>query len=249
MRAPSLRSSPRSRWGLAVLVLMAVLLQGCATVAHPDKRDPLESVNRGVFAFNDAADTAVVKPVATAYRNVVPSLVRKGIGNFFNNLEDVWSIFNNAIQGRRMDTGDSIGRVMVNSTVGILGLVDVATDLNIERHTTDFGTTLGRWGVPPGPYVVLPLLGPSTLREVAALPIDMQGSAITHVPDEAARNSLGAVKLVNLRAKYLGAGDVVEGAALDKYSFTRDSYLQRQRNVQYDGNPPDEDEATESQKP
>jgi len=237
------------RWGIAALSLAALLLQGCATVANPDKRDPLESMNRSVFAFNDAADAAVVKPVATVYRNVVPNLVRKGVGNFFNNLEDVWSIFNNAIQGRRMDTGDSIGRVMVNSTIGILGLVDVASDLNIERHTTDFGMTLGRWGVPPGPYVVLPLLGPSTLREVAALPVDRQGNALTYVDDESARTGLTVVKLLNLRAKYLNAGDVVAGAALDKYSFTRDSYLQRQRNQQYDGNPPDEDGEAEPEKP
>lgn len=241
--------STAPRWGVVALALAALLLQGCATVANPDKRDPLESINRSVFAFNDAADAAVLKPVATAYRNVVPSLVRKGIGNFFNNLEDVWSIFNNAIQGRRLETGDSIGRVMVNSTVGILGLVDVASDLNIERHTSDFGMTLGRWGVPPGPYVVLPLLGPSTLREVAALPVDMQGNVVTHVDDEGTRTGLTVVKLVNLRAKYLGAGDVVEGAALDKYSFTRDSYLQRQRNIQYDGNPPDDDGDTEPEKP
>jgi phospholipid-binding lipoprotein MlaA len=239
----------RPRWGMLALALVALLLQGCATVARPDKRDPLESVNRSVFAFNDAVDAAVVKPVATAYRDVVPSLVRKGVGNFFNNLEDVWSIVNNAIQGRRMQTGHSIGRVMVNSTVGLLGLVDVASDLNIERHTTGFGMTLGRWGVPPGPYVVMPLLGPSTLREVAALPVDRQGNALTYVDDETTRTVLTATKLINLRAKYLSAGDVVAGAALDKYSFTRDSYLQRQRNQQYDGNPPDDDGDTESEKP
>jgi phospholipid-binding lipoprotein MlaA len=237
------------RWGTAALVLLPLVLQGCATVAYPDKRDPLESMNRSVFAFNDAADEAVVKPVATLYRNVVPSLVRKGVGNFFSNLEDVWSTFNNAIQGRRMDTGDSIGRVMVNSTVGILGLVDVASDLNIERHTTDFGMTLGRWGVPPGPFIVMPLLGPSTLREVVALPVDIQGNVVTHVDDEGTRTGLTVLKLLNLRAKYLGAGDVVAGAALDKYSFIRDSYLQRQRNQQYDGNPPDEGGDTEPEKP
>jgi phospholipid-binding lipoprotein MlaA len=233
------------RSAFSALVLAALLLQGCATVAQPDRRDPLESVNRSMFAFNDVVDKAVLKPVATVYRDAVPGLVRKGVGNFFNNLEDVWSIFNNAIQLRRMDTGDSIARVMVNSTVGIFGLVDVASDLNIDRHSADFGLTLGRWGVPPGPYVVIPLLGPSTLREVAALPVDMQGSVVNHVPDEGTRTGLTVVDLVNIRAKYLNAGDVVSGAALDKYSFTRDSYLQRQRNRQYDGNPPDEDAGTE----
>lgn len=225
---------------LCLALLLA--LQGCATVAQPDKRDPFEGFNRSMFALNDKLDYVVVKPTATAYQKVTPSWMRKGVTNFFNNLEDAWSIVNNALAGRRIETGDSIARVMVNSTIGFLGFVDMASDLNIERHNAGFGLTLGRWGVPPGPYVVLPLLGSSTLREVAALPVDMQGSAVNQVNDEATRTGLTVLKGVNLRAKYLGAGDVVDGAALDKYSFFRDSYLQRQRNIQYDGNPPDEDE-------
>ena len=242
MASPFASSSWRSRWSVLLAVLLTLVLQGCATVANPDKRDPFEGFNRSVFAFNDAVDTAVVKPAATAYQKVTPSWFRQGVGNFFNNLEDMWSVVNNALAGRRVETGDSLGRVMLNSTIGVLGLIDVASSLNVERHNADFGLTLGRWGVPPGPYVVLPLLGPSTLREVAALPVDMQGNAVTHVNDEGIRTGLTGVKLINLRAKYLGAGSVVDGAALDKYSFFRDSYLQRQRNIQYDGNPPDEDE-------
>lgn len=149
-----------------------VVLSGCATVQTPDARDPWESMNRSVFSFNDKLDRFVLKPVATAYRDVVPSFARKGVHNFFGNLSDVWSAVNNALAGRGQETGDSISRVVVNSTVGVLGLFDVATDLKIARHRADFGTTLGRWGVKPGPYVVLPLLGPATLREVAALPVD-----------------------------------------------------------------------------
>jgi phospholipid-binding lipoprotein MlaA len=224
-----------------IALLLVALLQGCASVPNPDPRDPMESWNRGVYGFNDALDRAVVKPVATVYRGALPQWMRSGVGNFFNNLEDVWSIVNNALQLRGRDTGDSIGRVMVNSTVGVVGLIDVASELNIERHTADFGLTLGRWGVGAGPYVVLPLLGPSTMRSVVALPVDWKGNLVNQVTDDATRYGLTGLNLVDTRATYLQAGSVVEEAALDQYSFIRDSYLQRQRNRVYDGNPPEED--------
>lgn len=224
------------RWAL---VACLGLLQACATVATPDPRDPLESFNRGVFGFNDVLDRAVIKPTATVYRDVTPDWFRKGVGNFFGNLGDVWSAVNNALQLRGQDTGDSVGRVMINTTIGLGGLIDVASDLNIERHSADFGLTLGRWGVGAGPYVVLPLLGPYTLREVAAIPVDQQGNLVNLIADDPTRYGLTILNVVDLRAKYLRAGDVMEGAALDKYSFTRDAYLQRQRNRVYDGNPPE----------
>jgi phospholipid-binding lipoprotein MlaA len=215
-------------------------------VANPDPRDPIVSFNRGVYGFNDGLDRAVVKPVATAYRDAAPDWFRKGVSNFFANLGDVWSVVNNALQLRGQDTGDSIGRVMVNTTIGLGGLIDVASDLNIDRHTADFGLTLGRWGVPPGPYVVLPLLGPFTLREVAALPLDQQGNLVNQIADDPTRYGLTVLNVVDIRAQYLRAGDVVEGAALDAYSFTRDAYLQRQRNRVYDGNPPEEADPAET---
>lgn len=218
-----------------------VLLQACATVASPDSRDPIESFNRSVFGFNDVVDKAVLKPVATAYRGVVPDMVRKGVGNFFGNLEDFWSAINNGMQLRGRDMGDNLGRFMVNTTMGLGGVMDVASDLNIERHPGNFGVTLGRWGVRPGPYVVLPLLGSYTLREVVAIPVDQQGNLVSQIPVEGTRTGLTVLNAVDTRAKYLRAGDVVEGAALDRYSFTRDAYFQRQRNQQYDGNPPEED--------
>jgi phospholipid-binding lipoprotein MlaA len=217
-----------------------LVLSGCATVQTPDERDPWESMNRSVFSFNDKLDRFVLKPVATVYRDVVPSVARKGVHNFFGNLSDVWSAVNNALAGRKQETGDSISRVFVNSTVGILGLFDVATDLKIERHRADFGTTLGRWGVKPGPYVVLPLFGPATLREVAALPVDVRASLTNQFAEAATRDTLLLLNLVDTRASYLGASDAVEGAALDGYSFMRDAYFQRQRYLQYDGNPPDD---------
>lgn len=215
-------------------------LQGCATVAQPDARDPLESFNRTIFGFNEKVDQVVLKPVATGYKAITPNWLRKGVGNFFNNLEDMWSAVNNGLQGRGQDFSDSAGRVMINTTIGLLGVMDVASDLSIDRHTADFGQTLGRWGVPPGPYVVLPIMGPRTLREVAGLPVDFQLAPLYTVGNQDAHTWLPVVDVVDIRAKYLNAGDVLDGAALDSYSFRRDAYLQRQRNIQFDGNPPDE---------
>lgn len=231
------------RWCLLAVV---VLLQACATVASPDRRDPLESVNRSIYGFNDRLDTALVKPVATVYRDVTPDWFRAGVGNFFNNIEDVWSTVNNALQGRGEYALDSAKRVAVNTTVGLLGAFDIASKMDIDKHPTNFGLTLGRWGMGPGPYVVLPLLGPSTLRGIAGMPLDRQGNLITYVDDEGTRTGATALNLINLRATYLQAGDVVDGAALDKYSFMRDAYLQRQLNKVYDGNPPEEEEPESS---
>lgn len=226
-------------WRRLLALTMLLALQACATVAQPDARDPMESFNRTVFGFNEVVDKAVLKPVATGYKAVTPDWMRKGVGNFFNNLQDMWSAVNNGLQGRGQEFSDSVGRVMVNSSIGLLGLIDVASDLNIERHTADFGLTLGRWGVPPGPYVVLPILGPYTLREVAAFAVDTRGMPVYNIGEQDTRTWLPIVDVVDLRAKYLSAGDVLEGAALDPYSFRRDAYFQRQRNIQFDGNPPE----------
>ena len=225
------------------VVLFCAWSTANAGASPPVPHDPLESLNRVVFSFNDMLDRAVVKPVALAYTSVAPRWVRKGVNNFFGNLDDVWSFANNAITLRPVATADSLGRVMVNSTVGLLGLVDVATSLDIEKHTTDFGTTLGRWGVAPGPYVVLPFMGPRTLREVVALPLDRQGNLINHLQDVNTRDGLTVLSFLDLRASYLKAGDVIDGASLDPYSFVRDSYLQRQRYRQYDGEVPETTEA------
>ena len=240
MFSPSWSLGRLGRWSaLAVLVV----LQACATVANPDRRDPLETLNRGVFGFNDAVDVALLQPIATIYRGVTPSWARTGVGNFFNNLDDVWSAVNNGLQGRPKHAGESIGRVVINTTVGLLGVVDVASKLELERRPANFGLTLGRWGIKPGPYVVLPLLGPSTLREVLALPIDLQGNLVNHVQDENIRSLLTGLNVVNVRSNLLQASSMANDAALDKYSFFRDAYLQRQRNKFYDGNPPEEAEA------
>lgn len=226
-----------SRWGV---LLVLALLQACAAVPYKDPRDPMESWNRGVFSFNDSVDRAVVKPVATAYQRVLPHWVRTGINNFFNNLDDAWSFVNNALTLRGQATADSFGRVMVNTTMGLGGILDVAGEMGMERHSANFGLTLGRWGVGPGPFVVLPFLGSSTLRDTLAMSIDRQGNLVNSVADVATRDTLTILNLVDTRATYLRAGDVLDGAALDKYSFTRDAFLQRRRSQVYDGNPPDE---------
>ncbi len=211
--------------GLCAGLLALALLQGCAT--GPNPRDPFEPFNRSVSRFNEGLDEAIVKPVAQAYQDVLPSPVRTGVSNFFNNLSDVWSMVNNLLQGRPQAAGDSLMRFSINTTMGLGGVLDWASDMGIERHREDFGKTLGRWGVDTGPYLVLPILGPSTVRDTAALTVDTRGDLVNHVHDVSARNSLYVLRAVDLRASLLRAGEVLDQAALDKYSFTRDAYLQR----------------------
>lgn len=232
-----------SKGGAAALTVACLFSAAVhAQAAQPDPRDPFETFNRAVFSVNDVLDRALIKPVATVYRQVAPYWLRKGVGNFFGNLSDVWSVVNNAAALKGQATSDSVGRVMVNTTVGLLGLIDVATEMEIEKHPADFGLTLGRWGVSPGPYVVLPVLGPFTLREVAALPVDYQGNLVTQIDDRSTRNGLTVLNIVSVRESYLKAGDVIDAAALDAYSFTRDSYFQRQRYREYDGDVPESPE-------
>ncbi len=234
---PSWRGGMRARAALLSLLVLA----GCASGPNVNPRDPLEPFNRGVYKVNDAIDTAVLKPVATAYRDVTPSFVQRGVGNFFANLQDAWSFVNNALQFKGQAAGESLMRFGVNSTFGLAGLLDVATEMNIERHTKDFGHTLGYWGVAPGPYLVLPLLGPSTLRDTAALPIDMQGNLVSAINHDTTRTVVSVVRVVDTRASLLKASSMLEELAFDKYTFVRDAYLQRRRNAVYDGNPPEED--------
>ena len=230
--------------GCAVAMLVACLGAGAAhaQTARPDPRDPFEPFNRTMFSINDALDRALIKPVAKVYGKITPRWMRQGVGNFFGNLGDVWSVVNNAAALKGQATSDSVGRVMVNSTIGLLGLIDVASDLDIEKHPADFGLTLGRWGMSPGPYVVLPILGPFTLREVVALPLDYQGNLVNHVADERTRDALTVLNAIDVRESYLKAGDVIDAAALDAYSFTRDSYFQRQRYRLYEGEEPESPE-------
>ncbi len=223
------------RWAFAAVALASTV--GCATVAGqpPNPVDPLEPLNRSVYRFNDTVDRAVLRPVATAYRNALPLMVRTGVNNFFGNLGEVWNLANNVMQLKLQNSAETFMRLNVNTIFGLGGLLDIASEAGIERHREDFGQTLGRWGVPSGPYVVLPLLGSSTVRDAAALPVDRYGDALTAVHDIPARNSLYGLRLVDERARFLRASQMLDDAALDKYSFTRDAYLQRRRNAVSDG--------------
>ena len=223
------------RWTFAAVALASTV--GCATVAGqpPNPVDPLEPLNRSVYRFNDTVDRAVLRPVATAYRNALPLMVRSGVNNFFGNLGEVWNLVNNVMQLKLQNSAETFMRLNVNTIFGLGGLLDIASEAGIERHREDFGQTLGRWGVPSGPYVVLPLLGSSTVRDAAALPVDRYGDALTAVHDIPARNSLYGLRLVDERARFLRASQMLDDAALDKYSFTRDAYLQRRRNAVSDG--------------
>lgn len=232
-----------SHWaGLALLVLV---LSGCATGPNADPRDPLEPFNRGMYQLNDTVDRAVVKPVATVYRDVLPSPVRTGVTNFFANLQDAWSIVNNTLQLKGQAAGDSLFRFGVNTFLGLGGVLDIASEMQIERHTEDFGQTLGYWGVDAGPYVILPLLGPSTLRDTLASPVDAYGNFVAGVDHAATRDALTAVNLLNRRSRLLEASKILDQVALDPYTFTRDAFLQRRQNAVYDGYPPDDAEPVE----
>ena len=206
-------------------VAMLVLATGCATAPGGDPRDPWEPYNRSMTKFNDAVDNAVMEPVATGYKNITPKPVRTAVTNFFSNIGDLWSIFNNALQLKGEGTYNSVVRFTTNTVLGLGGFIDVATEMDIERRKQDFGQTLGRWGMPTGPYVVLPFWGPSTVRDSAGLVVDAFGYPANTMDDVRWRNSLFGLRMVNNRANLLKAGDVLDSVALDKYSLVRDVYL------------------------
>jgi phospholipid-binding lipoprotein MlaA len=228
---------------LGSIVLLAVLT-GCAT-ADGDPRDPFEGFNRGVYKFNETVDEAIAKPVATAYRNLVHEEIRSRVRNFFSNIADLFIGVNNVLQGKFQDGVEDWARFAFNSTIGLFGIHDVASDMGIEKHNEDFGQTLGRWGVPDGPYLVLPILGSSTLRDSAGTAGDLYTDPVGDFRPIRLRNSAIALRLVNVRADLLDASRILEEAALDKYVFQRDAYLQRRRSLIYDGQPPREERIQE----
>ena len=211
-----------------------------------DPKDPLQAYNRVMFAFNERADQYALKPVAKAYRFITPKPVQFVVGNFFSNLGDLWTGFNNLLQGKGKAAASDTARFFVNSTLGFLGFADVATELGLEKHNEDFGQTLGWWGVPSGPYFVIPLLGPSTIRDAASRPVDTYGQPyMWQDGHDALKWSLWTVDKVHTRASLLDAENALNDAALDKYTLMRDGWLARRRNQVYDGDPPDEDDAAD----
>lgn len=220
-----------ARIGLALAIAASV--SACATGTNP--RDPLEGYNRAMFKFNDTVDQAALKPVATAYKKVTPSFVQTGVGNFFGNLSDVWSAVNNLLQGKGEAGLQDVVRVSMNSTFGIFGLIDIASQAGIPKHNEDFGQTLGWYGIQPGPYVMLPLLGPSTVRDTVALPLDMTGDPWRYKDPVSVRNIGTVTRVIDKRAALLDATNLMEAAALDRYEFIRDGFLQARESKVFDG--------------
>ncbi|HEY5293471.1 MAG TPA: VacJ family lipoprotein [Burkholderiales bacterium] len=225
--------------GLSLLTAL-VGLGGCATTGG-SPGDPLEAYNRTMFSFNDDVDKAIIKPVASGYKSVMPEFARTGVTNFFANLGDLWIGINNILQGKVGAGASDFGRFAMNTTVGILGLFDVASNAGLEKHNEDFGQTLGRWGVGSGAFVVLPLLGPSSVRDgFSRLVIDWHGDPLWYVGNIPTRNELIGARVVDDRANLLDVSRLAEEAALDHYAYVRDAYLQRRRSLIYDGDPPPE---------
>lgn len=217
-----------ARFRIAGLLLIAACAGGCAAPGTPG--DPLEGFNRAVFGFNESIDEAILRPVASGYKAVVPEPVRDCVGNFFSNVNDVFVSVNGLLQGKVGDALSDACRVVVNTTAGVLGCFDVASKLGLERRDRDFGQTFGTWGIASGPYLVLPVLGPSSVRDGLGtlLYASLDPVWADHV---ATRNAGFSLRMVNRRADLLEATNVLEEAALDKYSFVRDAYLQRRRGM------------------
>jgi phospholipid-binding lipoprotein MlaA len=226
-----------SKYLAAIAVTGLALLSGCASTTA-SKADPLEGLNRATYAFNDAVDTAVLTPVAKGYQTVTPGFFRAGVSNLFTNIGDVATALNNMLQGKGGDAASDAGRFLINSTLGVLGLFDVATPMGLEKHNADFGQTMGKWGVASGPFLVLPLMGPSTLRDALGRPVDAYAGYSRYVDHIPTRNSTFALEVIDLRANLLGASSTLDTAALDKYQFVRDAYLQRRLRSIYDGKVP-----------
>ena len=221
------------------MLLTSLLLAGCNSInlsAYTQQKDPFEKFNRGVFKFNDAVDRAVVKPVAQGYAKVVPSPVKTMVSNFFSNLDDVVVTANDILQFKFRQAVSDGARVAFNSTFGLLGLINI-TD-RLEKHNEDFGQTLGYWGVPSGPYLMLPILGPSTIRDGTGRYTDSYFSVISNTKDVPTRNSAWAAEGLDTRVGLLEEEKVLDEAVIDRYSFIRDAYLQRRQSLVYDGNPP-----------
>ncbi|MGH8781898.1 MlaA family lipoprotein [Paraburkholderia sp.] len=221
----------------AAIVLAAVTLAACSTVQTPTKEDPLEGFNRTIFKFNDTVDQYALKPVAKGYVYITPQPVRDSVTNFFSNIGDVYTAANNLLQLKITDGVEDIMRIVINTIFGVGGLFDVATLAKLPKHNNDLGLTLGHYGVPAGPYLVLPLFGPSTVRDTVGLVGNFYISPLSYIDPEGFRWALYGLNIINTRASLLAAGDVLEGAALDKYSFVRNGYLQRRQSQLSDGSP------------
>lgn len=216
--------------------IVVLIVTGCATTR--DNPDPFEAVNRRIYKFNEVLDKTVLEPAARGYRFALPGFVRSGVSNFFSNIADLRVSLNNALQGKIPDAANDFGRFVINSSIGLLGFIDVASDAGLEKHQEDFGQTLGRWGLSQGPFIMLPLFGPSTVRDTVGWGVDIAVDPITYVDPSRARYGIVGTRLINRRSELLDATTVLDKAALDEYLFVRDAYLQRRRSLVHDGAPP-----------
>ncbi|WP_246722604.1 VacJ family lipoprotein [Aliikangiella sp. G2MR2-5] len=222
------------------LFIVLLIISGCASKgSHPD--DPWEGWNRGVYKFNKAIDSAIAKPVTKGYKAITPDIVEEGVSNVFSNIGDVPTMINNLLQGKIVDSMSDLGRFIVNSTVGIAGIWDPASKIGLEKHDEDFGQTLGKWGVGSGPYLMLPLLGPSTLRDTSGLPVDSYLDPLNQIEHIPTRNQAKLLQLIDKRAQLMKFEDQLEDAN-DEYLLIRDVYLQNRRYKVLDGDIPFDEE-------
>ena len=222
------------------LAALLFLLAGCASTAEGDPRDPFEGWNRGVYKFNEKFDDVLARPVAETYQDFVPRELRDRVRSFFGNLADPFIGVNNLLQGKLSEGVEDWARFFFNTTIGLLGIHDVATELGFEKHNEDFGQTFGRWGAGPGPYLILPILGSSNVRDGLGTALDIYTDPMGEARPIDARNSLIVLRGTQVRADLLDASRILQEAALDKYVFQRDAYLQRRRSLVYDGRAPRE---------
>ncbi len=229
--------------GAVFFALVLGAVSGCATTSN-NPRDPFEGFNRAMFSFNDALDGAILKPVAEGYRASLPPLVRAGVTNFFSNIDDLWEAVNNTLQGKIDAALQDIMRFSVNTVFGLVGVLDIASDMGLQKHNEDIGQTLGKWGVGSGPYLVLPFFGPSSVRDGAGLLVDWRYDPLFRVSNIPARNTAITARAIDARTNLLDTTNVLEQAALDKYTFVRDAFFQYRRSQIYDGNAPRESGAS-----
>lgn len=231
-----------NRYRMALVLGMAIVIAGCASATKNDPRDPWEGWNRGVQSFNDGLDDYFMKPVSTGYQWITPEFVDRGVTNFFSNVEDINVVVNDMLQGKFMQSGMDTGRFLVNTSLGIGGFVDVASMIDLPKHEEDLDQTLGSWGIPSGPYVVLPLIGPSTPRGALGLAGDTAANPLNWVSPGAVGFGSGTLKTIDMRADLLSSSKIADEASVDRYEFIRNAYFQQRNYRIHDGNPPMEDD-------
>lgn len=235
-------TSARTRAHKAGELVAAFSFASCllcsAATAGENPKDPYEGFNRAMFGINEGIDTVIAKPLAKTYEVITPLPVKASVGNFFGNAGDLFVGINNGLQGKGRDGASDIARLLINSTIGILGLFDVASEIGFEKHNEDFGQTFARWGMGNGGYLFFPIIGPRTVRDTAGFVFDSYADPVYYIQRIPTRNSAVALRTIDIRAGLLPSDKVVEEAALDKYSYIRHAYLQRRRSLIYDGNPP-----------